>query len=56
MDEVGPSVLLMNKDRLLRFLNKNGYDQFWAVLGEKDVIGGGGYPGDLIRRNRSSGF
>jgi hypothetical protein len=46
VDQVGPGALLMNKDRLLEFLYNAGYDMFWTVLGEKDVIGGRDYPGE----------
>lgn len=37
----GPGALLINKDALLRFLNENGYDILWTILGEKRIIGGG---------------
>jgi hypothetical protein len=36
----GPGALLINKDALLRFLNENGYDILWTILGEKRIIGG----------------
>ncbi|HXH48490.1 MAG TPA: AVAST type 2 anti-phage system protein Avs2 [Terriglobia bacterium] len=45
VNEVGPGALLINKDRLLAFLRDEGYDMFWTVLGEKDLIGGRDYPG-----------
>jgi hypothetical protein len=46
VDQVGPGALLINKDRLLEFLHQAGYDMFWTVLGEKDVVGGRNYPGE----------
>jgi hypothetical protein len=36
----GPSALLMNRDAFLQFLNENGYDLLWTVVGEKNIIGG----------------
>lgn len=36
----GPSVLLINKERFLKFLDSNGYEIIWTVLGEKNIIGG----------------
>ncbi len=36
----GPQALLMNRDALLQFLNDNGYDLLWTVVGEKRIIGG----------------
>jgi hypothetical protein len=38
---VGPGALLINRDALLEFLNQNGYEILWTVLGEKNFIGGG---------------
>jgi hypothetical protein len=45
VEEVGPGALLMNKDRLLEFLQRAGYDILWTLLGEKDIVGGWDYPG-----------
>ena len=39
-EETLPSALLMDKQALIDFLNKNGYAIFWALLGEKRLIGG----------------
>ena len=36
----GPGALLMNQDQFLKFLNENGYDILWTILGEKNIIGG----------------
>lgn len=36
----GPSVLLINRERFLKFLNSNGYEVIWTVLSEKNIIGG----------------
>ena len=44
VDDVGPGALLINKYRLLECLHQAGYDMFWTVLGEKDVVGGRDYP------------
>jgi hypothetical protein len=37
----GPAALLMNQYQFLTFLNENGYDILWTILGEKNMIGGG---------------
>ena len=37
----GPAALLMNRDVFLKFLNDNGYDVFWTILGEKNIMGSG---------------
>ncbi|MBU7046922.1 MAG: ATP-binding protein [Theionarchaea archaeon] len=36
----GPAALLINRDIFLRFLNDNGYDILWTILGKKNIIGG----------------
>jgi hypothetical protein len=36
----GPSVLLFRKDVLLEFLERQGLNLFWTLLGEKRTIGG----------------
>jgi len=35
----GPGALLINRDVFLKFLNDNGYDILWTILGEKNIIG-----------------
>jgi hypothetical protein len=37
-----PRYLLFRKDRLNDFLNLKGYEIMWTLLGEKNLIGGGG--------------
>ncbi len=36
----GPGALVVNRDAFLKFLNDNGYDILWTVLGEKNIVGG----------------
>ena len=36
----GPSALLVRRDTFLNFLNENGYEIFWTLLGEKYMLGG----------------
>jgi hypothetical protein len=36
----GPGALLIKKNAFLEFLNANGYEILWTVLGEKNIIGG----------------
>jgi hypothetical protein len=36
----GPGALLIRKDEFLEFLDKNGYDIIWTIVGEKRLIGG----------------
>jgi hypothetical protein len=43
--EEGPSAVLLRKDRLMEFLDRNGYSICWAFLGEKRVVGPGFTPG-----------
>ncbi|MFC2146103.1 AVAST type 2 anti-phage system protein Avs2 [Acidobacteriota bacterium] len=38
---VGPGALLINRDAFMKFLDENGYDILWTILGEKEIIGGG---------------
>jgi len=40
-DESWPRVLLMSKDKLVRFLKKNDFAIFWTLWGGKNMIGGG---------------
>ena len=35
----GPGALLIRKDKFIEFLNNQGYDILWLVLGEKGIIG-----------------
>ena len=42
----GPGALLVNRDAFLKFLDDNGYDIFWTILGEKYIIGGRMRPED----------
>ena len=39
--EKGPSILLVQRDAFLSFLEKNDYTVLWTVLGGKELIGGG---------------
>lgn len=39
-DDTLPSILLIDKERLRKFLNSKGYAVFWTLLGEKNMIGG----------------
>ncbi|MCK4395994.1 ATP-binding protein [candidate division WOR-3 bacterium] len=36
----GPGALLISKQEFIDFLDNNGYDIFWTVVGAKDIIGG----------------
>jgi hypothetical protein len=36
----GPGALLIKRDAFRKFLNDNGYDVLWTILGEKNLIGG----------------
>ena len=38
-NEPGPSALLIKKDIFISYLNKNGYDILWTILGEKNILG-----------------
>ncbi len=40
--ESGPGALLINRDAFIKFLNDNGYDILWTIIGEKRFIGGMG--------------
>ena len=35
----GPGALLIKKEAFLKFLNANGYEILWTVLGEKNILG-----------------
>jgi hypothetical protein len=41
-DEEAPRNALIRKDKLNDFLKRKGYAIFWILLGEKNIIGGGG--------------
>jgi len=51
----GPRALLVNRDIFLKFLNDNGYDILWTILGEKNIIGGRMSPDDWKGRLELSG-
>jgi len=36
----GPGCMLIKKDSLLRYLNENGYDIIWTIIGAKRILGG----------------
>lgn len=48
VDEQGPSVLLIKKDRLQEFLAEHNLTLFWTLLGEKQMVGGSITGGDYI--------
>jgi hypothetical protein len=35
----GPGALLIKKEAFLKFLNANGYEVLWTVLGDKNILG-----------------
>jgi len=51
----GPGALLINRDAFLKFLNDNGYDIVWTILGEKNIIGGRMSPDDWKGRLELTG-
>jgi len=51
----GPGALLINRDVFLKFLNDNGYDLLWTILGEKNIIGGRMSPDDWKGRLELTG-
>jgi len=51
----GPGVLLIKRDVFLKFLDDNGYDLLWTILGEKNIIGGRMFPDDWKGRLELSG-
>ncbi|NOR48631.1 MAG: hypothetical protein GQ533_11405 [Methanosarcinaceae archaeon] len=53
--DTGPSVLLINQDEILEFLNKSGYDILWIIAGEKNIIGGYTSADEFMGRNEISG-
>ena len=54
-EENFPSALLIDKQALIDFLDKNGYAVFWTLLGEKQLIGGSHYREDFVGRLEISG-
>lgn len=54
-EENFPSALLIDKQVLIDFLDKNGYAVFWTLLGEKQLIGGSHYREDFVGRLEISG-
>jgi len=55
VNEDGPSVLLANKELLMKFLEQSGYSLVWTVLGEKNVLGPGINRGEWKGRLELSG-
>jgi hypothetical protein len=51
----GPRALLMDKELLASFLERNGYSLIWTILSEKDEIGGGMRDEDWPGRMELSG-
>ncbi len=51
----GPEALLINRDVFLKFLNDNGYDLLWTILGGKNIIGGRMFPEDWKGRLELTG-
>jgi len=54
-EENFPSALLIDKQALISFLNKNGYAVFWTLLGEKQSIGGNFSGEDFVGRLEING-
>ncbi len=54
-EESIPSALLIDKQALIDFLDKNGYTIFWTLLGEKQLIGGSHSREDFVGRLQISG-
>jgi len=54
-EEIFPSALLIDKQALIDFLDKNGYAVFWTLLGEKQLIGGSISRKDFVGRLEISG-
>ncbi|MDD3772673.1 MAG: hypothetical protein PHC38_08470 [Weeksellaceae bacterium] len=50
-----PTALLIDKQALINFLDKNGYAILWTLLGEKQLIGGSLSKKDYIGRLEISG-
>lgn len=55
-EENSPSALLINKETLINFLDKQGYVIFWTLLGEKQLIGGSYSHEDFVGRLEMSGI
>lgn len=54
-EEKFPSTLLINKQALINFLDKNEYSIFWTISGEKQLIGGNSPRKDFVGRLELSG-
>ncbi len=54
-EENFPSALLIDKQALIDFLDKNGFAIFWILLGEKQLIGGSLSGKDFVGRLEISG-
>jgi hypothetical protein len=50
-----PAALLIDKQLILEYLNKNDYVIFWTLLGEKQLIGGSFSRKDFVGRQEISG-
>jgi hypothetical protein len=35
----GPKALLIKKDPFIKYIDENGYDILWTILGEKNLLG-----------------
>ncbi len=55
VQEPGPGVLLVRRDRFLEFLEEQGYAVLWTLLGEKNLIGGNIGPDNWKGRTVISG-
>jgi hypothetical protein len=51
----GPGALLINREALLKFLNENGYEILWTLLGEKMATSGRVAPETILGRLEISG-
>jgi hypothetical protein len=40
LEEVGPKVFLISKEKVVRFLSENNFELIWIVFGERLLIGG----------------
>jgi len=49
------SLLLIKKDPFLKYLEENGLNIIWTILGEKQIIGGRTFGSDYVGRLEISG-
>ena len=54
-EENYPSALLIDKNSLIEFLDKNEYAIIWTISGEKQIIGGSHLRGNFVGRTEISG-